>query len=93
MSKLTRKEFLGFGAALAGATGFASAGLDTLAGAQPSVGAAAGASADLIVTNARVLTSDPAILRVQFRQKLAVDSASRVDPAGTTYTQMSSAFV
>ncbi len=65
MSKLSRKEFLGFGAALAGATGFASASLDTLVSAQPSVGAGAGVAADLIVINARVLTIDPALPRAE----------------------------
>src|SRR5688500_584183 len=61
MSKFTRNEFLGFGATLAGATGFASAGLDTLVSAQPSAGAGPGVAADLIVSNARVLTIDPAM--------------------------------
>jgi len=65
MTKLSRKEFLGFGAALAGATGVASAGLETLAGVQPSVGAGPGAAADLIVTNARVLTVDPSMPRAE----------------------------
>ena len=65
MAKLSRKEFLGFGAVLAGATGFASGGLETLASAQPSVGAGPGVAADLIVTNARVLTSDPSLPRAE----------------------------
>lgn len=65
MATISRKEFLGFGAALAGATGFASAGFDTIAGAQPSLGAGPGVAADLIVINARVLTSDPAMPRAE----------------------------
>src|SRR5688500_5428951 len=65
MTKFSRKEFLGFGAALAGATGFASAGLDTLVSAQPSPGAGPGVAADLIVINARVLTIDPAMPRAE----------------------------
>jgi predicted amidohydrolase YtcJ len=65
MSKFTRKEFFGFGAALAGATGFASAGLETLVSAQPAVGAGPGVAADLIVINARVLTIDPATPRAE----------------------------
>ncbi len=65
MTKLSRKEFLGFGAALTGAAGFASAGLDTLASAQPSVGAGPGVAADAIVINARVLTIDPAMPRAE----------------------------
>src|ERR671910_1736425 len=65
MSKFTRKEFLGFGATLAGATGFASADLDTLVSAQPSVGAGPGVAADLVVINARVLTIDPAMPRAE----------------------------
>jgi predicted amidohydrolase YtcJ len=63
--KISRKQFMGFGAALAGATGFASGGLDTLAGAQPAAGSGPGVTADLIVTNARVITMDPALPRAE----------------------------
>ena len=64
MTKFSRKEFLGLGAALAGATGLSSAGLDTIVAAQPAAGAGA-VAADLIVINARVLTSDPAMPRAE----------------------------
>src|SRR5688500_20006555 len=65
MTCFTRKECLCFGSSLAGATGFASAGLDTLVSAQPSVSAGPGVAADLIVINARVLTIDPAMPRAE----------------------------
>src|SRR5918994_2618763 len=65
MTKYSRKEFLGLGAALAGATGLSSAGLDTIVAAQPTVGSGAGVAADLIVLNARVLTGDPAMPRAE----------------------------
>lgn len=51
MTKFSRKEFLGLGAALAGATGLGSAGLDTIVAAQPTT-AGPGVAADLIVVNA-----------------------------------------
>src|SRR5688500_19632254 len=63
--KISRKQFMGFGAALAGATGFASGGLDTLVSAQPVPGAGSGVAADLIVRNARVITMDPARPRAE----------------------------
>ena len=65
MANVSRKEFLGFGAALAGATRLSSAGLEPLAGTQRVTSAAPGAPADLVVTNARVLTSDPATPRAE----------------------------
>src|SRR5918994_3199968 len=65
MTKYSRKEFLGLGAALAGATGLSSAGLDTIVAAQPTVGSGAGVAADLIVLNARVLTGDTSLPRAE----------------------------
>ena len=62
MKKPTRKEFLGFGAALAGA-GFLTPEARAEEIAQPQAGT--GASADLIVTNARVITIDPAMPRAE----------------------------
>ena len=101
-SKLSRKEFLGFGAALAGATGIASAGFETLVSAQPATGAGPGVAADLIVTNARVLTVDPAAPRAEaFAVKdgrfiavgstadirnLADSRTQQIDAAGATIT-------
>jgi predicted amidohydrolase YtcJ len=61
MAKVTRGEFLGFGAALAGgiAVGAVGAPRFSTGGAQPAP-AAGGTTPDLIVVNARVYTSDPA---------------------------------
>ena len=52
MSQITRKDFLGLG-------GLAAAGL--VGGCAPSAGGADGVAADLVVTNARVLTQDDAL--------------------------------
>ena len=63
MSKYTREEFLGFGAALAGAFS-----LGRLPGTEQSVSAqpaASGTEPDLIVVNARVLTSDASAPRAE----------------------------
>ena len=92
MTKVSRKEFLGLGAALAGATGLASAGLDTIAAAQPATGAGPGAAADLIVINARVLTSDPAMPRAEaFAVKngrfIAVGSTADIRNLANTQTR------
>ncbi|MBM3808726.1 MAG: amidohydrolase [Acidimicrobiia bacterium] len=68
MPNLSRKQFLGLGAALAGATGLRSSGLDAFATPPPpaaQAAVAAGAAPDLIVTNARVLTSDPSLPRAE----------------------------
>jgi predicted amidohydrolase YtcJ len=65
MPNVTRKQFLGLGAALAGATGFATADLETFAAGQPAVGAGPGIAADLVVLNARVFTVDPAMPRAE----------------------------
>ncbi len=65
MAKITRGEFLGFGAALAGAGTIAQSGIEWLGGdevQQPSTpsGAGPGVEADMIVVNARVYTVDAA---------------------------------
>ncbi len=69
MSNVTRKDFLGLGALLAGAVG-----LPKLAGARPTgsvpplppmMQKGGGIDADLIVVNGRVLTSDPARPRAE----------------------------
>jgi predicted amidohydrolase YtcJ len=101
MSTLTRKEFLGFGAALAGLTASPPHGLTaspphTLAASQPE------GLADLVVTNARVWTIDGARPRAEaFAVKdgrfMAVGSngdianlagarTARLDAAGATIT-------
>ena len=67
MAKYTRGEFLGFGAALAGAFTLGrwpgAARVEQAVAAQPA--AAAGGGPDLIVVNARVLTSDAALPRAE----------------------------
>ena len=65
MGKYTRGEFLGFGAALAGAFSLGRLGaghLEPSVSAQPST---SGGEPDLIVVNARVLTSDAALPRAE----------------------------
>ena len=67
MGKYTRGEFLGLGAAMAGAFALGRApGGEPSASAQQASGAAAtGGGADLVVVNARVLTSDAALPRAE----------------------------
>src|SRR5437867_10844296 len=65
MGKYTRGEFLGFGAALAGAFSLGRLGaghLEPSVSAQPST---SGGEPDLIVVNPRVLTSDAALPRAE----------------------------
>ena len=65
MGKYTRGEFLGFGAALAGAFSLGRIGaghVEPSVSAQPST---AGGEPDLVVVNARVLTSDTALPRAE----------------------------
>ncbi len=67
MPNISRKQFLGLGAALAGATGFA--GLDAFEAPEPpqvpQASPALGPGADLIVLNARVFTIDQAMPRAE----------------------------
>lgn len=91
MSKYTRGEFLGFGAALAGAFSLGRLPVvEQSASAQP---AASGTEPDLIVVNARVLTSDPSAPRAEaFAVKngrfIAVGSTSDVRNLATSRTPM-----
>src|SRR5438046_9897098 len=65
MAKYTRGEFLGFGAALAGAFSLGRIGaghVEPSVSAQPST---AGGEPDLVVVNAGVLTSDTALPRAE----------------------------
>ena len=91
MSKVTRGEFLGFGAALAGAFTLGrradAAGLEQPVPAPP----AGGGEPDLVVLNARVLTSDAAAPRAEaFAVKngrfIAVGSTSDVRNLATART-------
>jgi predicted amidohydrolase YtcJ len=95
MAKYTRGEFLGFGAALAGAftLGRLPGGSRraTLAPALQAQSAAPGTTPDLVVVNARVLTSDPAAPRAEaFAVKngrfIAVGGSSDVRNLATTRT-------
>src|SRR6266850_403330 len=91
MSKYTRGEFLGFGAALAGAFALGKApGAEQPAAAQapPATG-----EPDLIVVNARVLTSDTTLPRAEaFAVKngrfVAVGSTSEIRNLATRRTQI-----
>lgn len=89
MANYTRGEFLGFGAALAGAFG-----VGRLAGEQvTSAQQASGVEPDLIVVNAKVYTSDPALPRAEaFAVKggrfLAVGSTTDVRNLATRRTQV-----
>jgi predicted amidohydrolase YtcJ len=66
MKRISRGEFLGFGAALAGAGAAAATGVDALAQAPATpTQAGAGVEADLIVINARVFTVDAARPRAE----------------------------
>jgi predicted amidohydrolase YtcJ len=90
MRKPTRKEFLGFGAALAGA-GFAGADI-AAEPARQQQGAGPGVSADIILTNARVITIDPALPRAEaFAIKngrfIAVGSSAEIANLANARTQ------
>ena len=92
MGKITRGEFLGFGAALAGGFGIAKTGIGTLTTAvaqSPS----ASAEPDLVVVNARVFTVDVALPRAEaFAIKngrfIAVGSSADVRNLATSRTRI-----
>ena len=65
MGRITRGEFLGFGAALAGAGAIARTGLDGLAARTQSPGSDSSVEPDIVVYNARVFTADPALPRAE----------------------------
>ena len=66
MGRITRAEFLGFGAALAGAGAVATSGLETVVTQTPAgAGAGPGVEADLIVVNAVVHTADTSLPRAE----------------------------
>ncbi len=93
MAKYTRGEFLGFSAALAGAFGASRVGLPHVEAAQPAPAPAAGHEPDLIVVNARVLTSDAAQPRAEaFAVKnsrfVAVGSSADVRNLATAHTRV-----
>ena len=67
MAKITRGEFLGFGAALAGGIAVGAVGAPRFAGVggQPTSAASSSTTPDFIVVNAKVYTSDPATPRAE----------------------------
>ena len=92
MKRLTRKQFLGFGAALAGGVGLG--GRNRLATAQqPAPAAASGVEPDFIVVNARVYTVDAALPRaeafaVKNNRFIAVGSTADVRNLATSRTRV-----
>jgi hypothetical protein len=91
MKRISRSQFLGFGAALAGAGAAASSGLDVLA--QTPAPATNLVEADLIVVNARVYTVDAAQPRAEaFAVKngrfVAVGSTSDIRNLATARTRV-----
>src|SRR5215467_6440489 len=92
MGKYTRGEFLGIGAALAGAV-TAGTWPDADLSAQPQTSAGGGGEPDLAVVNARVLTSDTSLPRAEaFAVKngrfVAVGSSADVRNLATRRTQV-----
>jgi predicted amidohydrolase YtcJ len=94
MGKITRGEFLGFGAALAGAGMVARPRLAALAAQSPTAAlAGSGAEADLILVNARLYTIDPAMPRAEaFAVKngrfIAVGSSADIRHLATARTRV-----
>jgi predicted amidohydrolase YtcJ len=101
MKKISRKQFFGFGAALAGGIGIAKSpsalGLANPAGPNVHASAAgqppAGVEPDLIVTNARVYTVDPTLPRaeafaVKGHRFLAVGSSADIRNLASTRTRI-----
>ncbi|MBI4487386.1 MAG: amidohydrolase [Acidobacteria bacterium] len=93
MARYTRGEFLGFGAALAGAYGLKGVPLPALEAAQAAPAAGPGAEPDLIVVNAKVYTVDGAQPRAEaFAVKngrfVAVGSTAEVRNLATARTQV-----
>lgn len=92
MTRVTRGEFLGFGATLAGGLGLSRTPLGAFGGDQTPA-QTPGADPDLIVVNARVYTSDASLPRAEaFAIKngrfLAVGSTSDVRNLATSKTQV-----
>ena len=93
MKRLSRSEFLGLGAALAGAGTAASSGMDLFAQGPTPAGATPTLEADLIVVNARVYTVDAAqpraeALAVKNGRFAAVGSSADVRNLATSRTRV-----
>jgi len=92
MKKISRGEFLGFGASLAGGWGLAQSGIGAVAAQQPATGRAS-AEPDLILVNARVYTVDAAQPRAEaFAVKngrfVAIGTSADVRNLATTRTRV-----
>jgi predicted amidohydrolase YtcJ len=93
MKRLSRSEFLGFGAAIAGAGTAASTGLDVFAQSLAAGAATQAVEPDLVIVNARVYTVDAAQPRAEaFAVKsgrfVAVGSSSDVRNLATARTRV-----
>jgi predicted amidohydrolase YtcJ len=93
MARISRGQFLSFGAALAGGFGIAKSGVGAAAASQQLPAPAGGAEPDVVVTNARVYTSDPAMPRAEaFAVKngrfIAVGASSDVRNLATGRTRV-----
>ena len=94
MPKISRSQFLGFGAALAGGGAIATSGAGVLATQVPAAqSAGAGGEPDLVVINARVYTVDPALPRAEaFAVKtgrfIAIGSTAEVRNLATARTRV-----
>ena len=92
MKKISRGEFLGFSASLAGGWGLAQSGIGAVAAQQPATGRAS-AEPDLILVNARVYTVDAAQPRAEaFAVKngrfVAIGTSADVRNLATTRTRV-----
>ncbi len=96
MAKITRGEFIGFGAALAGGVAVGAVGAPRFSGlgqAPSSASPSSSLAADVVVVNARVFTSDPAQPRAEaFAVKdgrfVAVGSSADVRNLATASTRV-----
>ena len=93
MRRITRSEFLGFGAALAGGLGSATRGETGLGAAAKTQAPSAIGEPDLIVTNAKVITVDQALPRaeafaVRNGRFVAVGSTADVRNLATSRTRV-----
>jgi predicted amidohydrolase YtcJ len=97
MARITRGEFLGFGAALAGAVVAPRSAAEAAAARPPAqtpgVANGPGVEADLVVVNARVYTVDPAMPRaeafaVKHGRFIAVGSSADIRNLATARTQV-----
>jgi len=82
MPKITRRESLGFGAALAGGLALSRGGVPEFASAEQSAAAPPDRAPDLVVVNATVYTSDPARPRAEAKRAPAEGEMGQVGVRG-----------